>query len=224
MTFSLGQRAAAEFGSVATIVAVVLGTGFMATNLGADPISGLLVNAIATAAALFVLITVFAPVSGAHFNPIVTLIFVLKKLTSLREGLSYLAAQLAGGVLGALMANLMFGQAGLSQSDVIRSGSGQWLGEVIASFGLVLLILMLIQNQNQHLIPSAVALWITAGYFFTASSSFANPAVTFGRTFSEAGSSISISSLPMFVLMQILGALLALGVFQMFKPKERETK
>ena len=219
MNFSLFQRVLAEFLGVAGIVAVVLGTSHMADALDADATVGLLINALATGAVLFVLISLFAPVSGAHFNPIVTFVLWLKKEIGLGEALVFAIVQAVGGVAGALLANLMFTDAAIAVSSNQRAGLGIYLGEVVASFGLVLVILVLIENHKSSLIPVAVPAWIIAGYFFTASTSFANPAVTLGRAFADTGSSIAWSSVPMFILMQFLGAVLALAIVSLLKPK-----
>ena len=219
MKFTLGQRLSAEFLGTAGIVAVVLGTSHMAGQLAAVPSVDLVMNALATAGALFVLISLFASVSGSHFNPVVTLVFWLRKEIAIADAAGYVIAQIAGAISGALLANLMFGEAVFTQSQNIRSGLGIHIAEVVASFGLVLVILLLGQQSKSNLIPIAVPLWILAGYFFTSSTSFANPAVTIGRGFSDAGSSIAWESVPMFIVTQVLGALLALGAATLFKPK-----
>lgn len=198
---------------------MVLGTSHMADALAADATAGLLINALATGAVLFVLISLFAPVSGAHFNPIVTFVLWLKKDIGLGEASVFVISQVLGGVAGAVLANLMFTDVAIAFSANQRDGFGIHLGEVVASFGLVLLILILLQHQKPNVIPIAVPAWIIAGYFFTASTSFANPAVTLGRAFSDTGSSIAWSSVPMFILMQFLGALLALVTALLVKPR-----
>ena len=219
MKFTLGQRLSAEFIGTAGIVAVVLGTGHMAAQLAAVPSVDLVMNALATAGVLCVLISLFAAVSGSHFNPVVTMVFWFRKEIASADAVGYVVAQIAGAISGALLANLMFGEAVFTQSQNIRSGLGIHIAEVVASFGLVLVILLLSQQGKNNLIPVAVPLWILAGYFFTASSSFANPAVTIGRIFSDAGSSIAWESVPMFIVTQVLGALLALGAATLFKSK-----
>ena len=219
MKFTLGQRLSAEFLGTAGIVAVVLGTSHMAGQMAAVPSVDLVMNALATAGALFVLISLFASVSGSHFNPVVTLVFWLRKEIAIADAASYVVAQIAGAISGALLANLMFGEAVFTQSQNIRSGLGIHVAEVVASFGLVLVILLLGQQSKSNLIPVAVPLWILAGYFFTSSTSFANPAVTIGRGFSDAGSSIAWESVPIFIVTQVLGAVLALGAATLFKPK-----
>jgi glycerol uptake facilitator-like aquaporin len=219
VNFTSWQRLSAELVGTAGIVAVVLGASHMAAKMEAAPSIDLIMNALATAGALFVLISVFSAVSGAHFNPVVTLALWLRKQISTAIALGYMLFQVAGGVLGAVLANLMFTDQVIAVSAVERAGTGVFLGEVIASFGLVLLILILAQQGKSNWIPAAVPLWILAGYFFTASTSFANPAVSIGRAFSDAGSSIAWSSVPMFIAAQILGALLAVATAAFFKSK-----
>ena len=219
MNFTSWQRLSAELVGTAGIVAVVLGASHMAADLEAAPAIDLIMNALATAGALFVLISVFSSISGAHFNPVVTLALWLRREISASSALGYVFFQVLGAGLGAVLANLMFTDQAIVASSIERTGTGVFLGEVIASFGLVLLILLLSQQGKSNLIPVAVPLWILAGYFFTASTSFANPAVTIGRAFSDAGSSIAWSSVPMFIATQIFGALLAVGAAAFFKSK-----
>jgi glycerol uptake facilitator-like aquaporin len=219
MNFTSLQRLSAEFIGTAGIVAVVLGASHMADQLDAVPSIDLVMNALATAGALFVLISLFAPVSGSHFNPVATLVFWLRKEIAIADAAGYVIAQIAGAISGALLANLMFGEAVFTQSQNIRSGLGIHVAEVVASFGLVFLILLLGQQRKSNLISIAVPLWILAGYFFTSSTSFANPAVTIGRSFSDAGSSIAWESVPMFIVAQVLGTALALAAATLFKPK-----
>ena len=203
----------------AGIVAVVLGTSHMAASLQAAPAIDLIMNALATAGALFVLISLFGSISGAHFNPVVTLALLIRKEITASVAASYSLAQIAGAVLGAVVANLMFTDQAIAVSSVERAGTAVFLGEVVASFGLVFLILILAQQGKANLISVAVPLWILAGYFFTVSTSFANPAVTIGRAFSDAGSSIAWSSAPMFIAAQVIGALLAVGAAVLLKSK-----
>jgi arsenate reductase len=150
---------------------------------------------------------------------VVTLALLIRKEITASVAVSYSLVQIAGAVLGAVLANLMFTDQAIVFSLVERSGTAVFLGEVVASFGLVFLILILAQQGKANLIPVAVPLWILAGYFFTVSTSFANPAVTIGRAFSDAGSSIAWSSAPMFIASQVLGALLAVGAAVLLKPK-----
>ncbi len=219
MNFTSWQRLSAELLGTAGIVAVVLGTSHMAANLQAAPAIDLIMNALATAGALFVLISIFGSISGAHFNPVVTLALLIRKEITASVAVSYSLAQIAGAVLGAALANLMFTDQAIAFSLVERAGMAVFLGEVVATFGLVFLILILAQQGKANLILVAVPLWILAGYFFTISTSFANPAVTIGRAFSDAGSSIAWSSVPMFIAAQVLGALLAVGAAVLLKSK-----
>jgi glycerol uptake facilitator-like aquaporin len=219
VNFTSWQRLSAELMGTAGIVAVVLGTSHMAARFEAVPSVDLIMNALATAGALFVLISLFGSISGAHFNPVVSLAMLLRREMKLSDAMSYSLAQIAGAVIGAVIANLMFTESAIATSPIERSGSGVFLGELVASFGLVFLILILAQQGKANLIPIAVPLWILAGYFFTASTSFANPAVTIGRAFSDAGSSIAWGSIPMFIAAQILGALIAIASAAALKPK-----
>ena len=219
MNFSSSQRLLAEFLGVAAIVAVVLGAAHMATYLSATPAIWLLINALATASVLYVLIVVLGPISGAHLNPIVTFAMLLTRRIDLGLASGYLVAQFLGGFAGALLANLMFSEPAISLSSVERGGDGVLLGESVASLGLVLVILLLIRFEKANLIALAVPAWIFAGYFFTSSTSFANPAVTFGRAFSEAASSIALSSVPSFVFIQFAGAGIALVIYALLQPK-----
>lgn len=211
----------AESIGVAGIVAVVTGASFMASNLGAEPATDLLINAVATGGALFVLISIFMSISGSHFNPVVTLVMLLQKSISATMALGYIIAQFLGAALGAVIANLMFANPAIELSSKLREGSNLYLGEVVATFGLVLLILLLVSQQNQKLIPAAVSLWIVSAYFFTSSTSFANPAVAFGRSLSDTGSSIALSSVPAFIAAQLLGGLLALIIFRILQPTQK---
>jgi glycerol uptake facilitator-like aquaporin len=193
----------------------------MATNLAADPAADLLINAVATGGALFVLISIFMSISGSHFNPVVTLVMLLQKSISSTLAIGYLVAQLFGAAAGAVLANLMFDNPAIELSAKLREGTNLYLGETIATFGLVLLILLLVAQQNQKLIPAAVSLWIVSAYFFTSSTSFANPAVAFGRSLSDTGSSIALASVPGFVAAQLLGGILAVIVFRILQPTKK---
>ena len=212
MKFTLAQRLSAEFLGTAGIVAVVLGTSHMAAQLAAVPSVDLVMNALATAAALFVLISLFALVSGSHFNPVVTMVFWLRKEIAIADAAGYVLAQIAGAISGALLANLMFGEAVFTQSQNIRSGLGIHVAEVIASFGLLLVILLLVQQGKNSLIPIAVPLWILAGYFFTSSTSFANPVVTIARTLSDSFAGIAPASVLPFMAAQVIGATAGLAL------------
>jgi glycerol uptake facilitator-like aquaporin len=177
--------------------------------------------AVCVGSVLFGTISVLGPVSGAHFNPLVSMAFLARRELSFGKLVGYIAAQTLGAISGAVAANLMFDKTALTISSVDRIGNGIFLGEVIATFGLVLLILLLIQ-EKPSLIPAAVALWIVAGHIFTSSTSFANPAVSFGRMFSDAPSSISPASMPGYLLAQILGLVLALVVSNVLIRKKAE--
>ena len=202
----------AEFLGTATLVAAILGPGFMAQALGAGEGLDLLIAAVAAGAVLFVIIVVFQGISGAHFNPVVTLVMVLRRELRSTVALGYIAAQGSGAVVGALGANVIFGSDPLSLSQVQRSGTPLLLAEFVATLGLVLLIVLLVDSARPTLIPAAVALWIVAGHLFLSSTSFANPAVTLGRMLSDAPNGIEPGSVPGFVVAQLLGALVALGL------------
>lgn len=211
----------AEYLGTLLIVATVLGAGHMVSSLGADPALGLIIIAICVGAVLFVAISAFGPVSGAHFNPVVSLVFFLRRESSLSRLLSYTLVQVLGALSGALVANLMFEKQPLVLGGVERIGAGIWLGEFVATFGLVLLILLLVTRSPQ-LVAAGVALWIVAGHVFTSSTSFANPAVSLGRMLSDAPSSISPDSMPGYLAMQLLGALAAFFVAKLFTEKKEE--
>lgn len=209
----------AESLGTGSIVATVLGAGFMTQSLGADPAISLLMIAVAVAGVLFVAISTLGPISGAHFNPIVSISFLIKKSLDAPTAFLYLTAQLLGAITGALLVSLMF-DTGISFSEVSRISTGAFVGEVVASFGLVLIILLLIQFEKTVLIAPSVALWILAGHLFTSSTSFANPAVTIGRFFSSSPSSINLDSALWFVLAQLVGMLIALVVFSQLVRKQ----
>jgi glycerol uptake facilitator-like aquaporin len=212
MAEPLARRLAAEGIGSFFLFACVIGSGIMAANLsqGNDAIA-LLGNTAATAAMLFVLITMFGPISGAHMNPAVTLVAAARGQLPWREAASYVAAQLACGVLGAFAAHLMFDLPTLQLSVKARHGLGQWTGEAIATFGLVLTILGTVRHRPQWVAP-AVALYIAAAYWFTSSTSFANPAITVARSLSDTFAGISPGDVPPFVAAQLAGAAAAAAV------------
>lgn len=213
-TITTPRRCAAELIGTALLVATVVGSGIMAETLAAGNVAvALLANTIATGAILFVLITVFGPVSGAHFNPAVTLVFSLRREVPWKLLALYVAAQIAGGVGGTLLAHAMFDQTLLQVSGHARTGPAQWLSEAVATFALVLTILGALRHRSEAT-PVAVALVIVAGYWFTASTSFANPAVTIARALSNTFAGIAPADVPGFVAAQLAGALAALGVGQ----------
>ena len=204
-----------ELLGVAGIVATVLGAGFMVSNLGAEPAVGLSLIAMAVAAVLFIVISIFGPISGAHLNPAVTLVMLVQKSISLRDAIFYVAFQLLGAVAGAATANLMYEQAVIGANETARGGTGQLIGEFVATVGLVFIVLSLIKLNQGALIAPALGLWILAGHFFTSSTSFANPAVTFGRALSGSVTGIEWGSVPAFVGVQLVAGLAALGLFKL---------
>lgn len=206
------------------LFATVIGSGVMGERLaGGNVAIALLGNTLATGAILFVLITMLGPVSGAHFNPAVTLIMRLRGEISSRVSLAYVAAQLAGGILGVWAAHLMFDMPILELSTKIRSGPGQWAGEAMATFGLILTILGT-ARMRPAAIPASVALYITAAYWFTSSTSFANPAITIARSLSDSFAGIAPADVPAFIAAQLAGALVAWFVGNaLFAPRPRKT-
>lgn len=216
MTRALFAEALGSFFLFATVV----GSGIMAASLaGGNVAVALLGNTLATAAILFVLITMLGPVSGAHFNPAVTLVFWLRRETGTGAALAYVAAQLAGGVLGVWTAHLMFDLPVLQWSTTARTGVGQWAGEAVATFGLLLTILATREVRDDR-VPLSVALFIAAGYWFTSSTSFANPAITVARSMTDTFAGIAPGDIPGFVLAQIAGALAAMGAARLLLPDE----
>lgn len=205
-----GQRLAAELLGTGLLVATVVGSGIMANKLaGGNVAVALLGNTIPTGAILFVLITIFGPVSGAHFNPAVSLVFALRRDLPWSALGPYVGAQVVGGVLGTLLAHVMFDLDLLQVSATARTGPAQWASEVVATFALVMTILGTIRHRPEA-VPVAVALVITAAYWFTASTSFANPAVTLARALSNTFAGIAPADVPAFVAAQVLGAGVAL--------------
>lgn len=201
------------------LFATVIGSGVMGDSLaqGNDAVA-LLGNTIATGAMLYVLITMLGPISGAHFNPVVTLVFRLLRVIDTRQALGHVAAQLLGGVIGVWAAHAMFGLDVLQLSTKVRTGPGQWTGEVVATFGLVLTILGTLRHRPQA-VPTAVAMYITAAYWFTSSTSFANPAITLARSLSNTFAGIAPADVPAFIACQIVGALAALGTAHLLFPE-----
>jgi glycerol uptake facilitator-like aquaporin len=199
----------AEALGTALLLAAVVGSGIMAERLaGGNVAIALLANAIATGAALYALIVMFGPISGAHFNPVVTLALTFRRESPGKWVLPFLAAQVVGAILGVWLAHLMFDLPILQASTKVRSGIGQWTAEATATFGLVLLILIGVRKAPERL-PAAVALYIVGAYWFTASTSFANPAVTIARALSNSFAGISPADTPGFIAAQVVGAALA---------------
>ena len=209
---SLGRRLTAEALGAGLLVSTIVGSGIMAERLaGGNQALALLCNALATGAVLVVIVTIFAPISGAHFNPAVSAVFAWRGALSPRDLAAYVAAQLFGGVAGTVLAHFMFGLAPLAIGDHGRNGAGQWLGEVVATFTLVLVIVTGIRNAPKAL-PWLVGLTIVAAYWFTSSTSFANPAVTLARGFTATFAGIAIGDVPGFVIAQLAGAAIAAAV------------
>ena len=213
----LPRRLAAELIGTATLLAVVIGSGIMAERLasGNDAVA-LLANTLATMAGLLVLIELLAPVSGAHFNPAVSLLMVWRRSLPLRDGVGYMVVQLAGAWLGALLAHAMFDEALFQVSMKARDGLGQGLAEAVATAGLVVVVL----RAHPQRAPLLVACWIGAAYWFTASTSFANPAAAFGRMWSDSFSGIAPASVPGFVVAELLGAAVGVLVHRLLGTRE----
>lgn len=202
---------AAEGLGTLLLVATVVGSGVMSERLTGDTALALLGNTIPTGAILFVLITILAPISGAHLNPAVTLVFAIRRELAWPAAFGYVLVQILGGILGSVLAHLMFELPALQFATHARTGVAQWLSEAVAAFGLVAAILGGLQAKPQA-IPALVGLYITAAYWFTASTSFANPAVTIARALTDTFSGIRPTDVPVFIIGQLIGAMLALGM------------
>ena len=226
-TAALRPRLVAEFLGTALLVAVVVGSGIAAQRLSpTDTGLQLLQNSLTTVLGLGVLILLFGPVSGAHFNPIVSIVDWAvgrgsRTGLSGRDALAYTFVQIVGGIGGALLANVMFGLAAVQISTHVRAGPGLWVGEVVATAGLIALILALARTGRAPLSAAAVAAWIGAAYWFTSSTSFANPAVTLARMFSDTFAGITPASVPMFIVFQVLGAAFGAGLALYLYPESR---
>ncbi len=216
----LGRRLVAEALGTAFLIIAVIGSGIMATRLSPDDVGlQLLENAAATAGALIGLILMFGAVSGAHFNPAVTLVDRLFGTLSTGDSVAYVAAQTVGGCVGAVIANLMFELPAIEWSTKDRSSGALWLSEVIATVGLLMVIHGCVRTGRAEAVPYAVAAWIGGAYWFTSSTSFANPAVTVARTMSDSFAGIEPSSAPMFIVMQLIGAVTAFGLIRLLYPR-----
>ena len=196
----------------------------MATNLSTDIGIQLLINTIATVFTLYIAITLLGPISGAHFNPLVSVIALFQKKLSTSDTFYFIIAQILGGCSGAVIANLMFEHPAIEPSQHLRNGGHLWLGEVVASAGLLFIILLAVKQGIDKKIPRLVAAWIGAAYFFTSSTSFANPAVTIARSLTDSFSGIDISSVPAFILFQFVGAALGYLAFTVITHKAKSGK
>jgi glycerol uptake facilitator-like aquaporin len=218
----LARQAVAELLGSAGLVTVVIGSGIAAERLSSDPGLQLLENALVTGAGLVALILAFGPVSGGQFNPVVTLADRVLGGVSNRQVVAYLPAQLVGGVLGAVAANLMFDLRAISVATHERSSGALWLSEALVTFGLIVLIFGLVRAGRGGLAPFAVGAYITAAYFWSSSTSFANPMIDVARTLSDSFAGIAPASVPMFVLMQIAGGAVAVAVVTVLHPRVAE--
>lgn len=211
----------AEFLGTGLLVAAVIGSGIMASNLSGDLLVALIANGISTVLVLGVLILTLGPVSGGHFNPVVSIALAIDQRFKAVRVVPYLVAQFAGAIAGAVLANVMFGSAAIQVSSKGMVSEGAAIGEVVATAGLVFIILNLIKSKKSELIAVAVPAWIGTAYFFTSSTSFANPAATVGRIFSDSFAGIGPQSVPSFVIAQLLGAALGIALARVFaKPKK----
>jgi arsenate reductase len=213
-------KTAAEFFGTATLVCVVVGSGIMGTNLSQDLGIALLINTVSTIFALALLILTLGPISGAHFNPAVTLVMVVTKQQKPTDALAYIPAQIAGAIVGSLLANLMYDLPAAQISTHARVSTGTLIGEALATAGLIAVIGILSRRGQSHLIAVAVAAWIGSAYFFTSSTSFANPAVTIGRIFSNTFAGIAPESVAPFIAAQLVGAALGILLVRAATPTE----
>ena len=221
--FNLSRRLVAEGLGTAILLAAIVGSGIMAERLsGGSEALALLANMAATGAILAVLILIFGPISGAHFNPAVSLVFYLRREITKSQGLAYVAVQLAGGLVGVALAHGMFGEPIIQAAVKARHEPGMWLGEVIATAGLAMAILGC-GRWRPSATPYAVGLFISAGYWFTSSTSFANPAVTVARSFTDSFTGIRLADAPAFIAAQLIGAVLAALLFRWLEKGELES-
>ncbi len=224
LQLDLPRRLVAEALGTGLLVVAVIGSGIMASRLSPDDTGlELLENAAATAGALVALIWMLGAVSGAHFNPVVTIIDRAFGGIRAREVGPYIAAQVIGGCLGAVLANLMFDLPAIDPSSEVRSSGALWLSEVVATAGLLLVIHGCVRSGRANVVAVAVGVWIGGAYFFTSSTSFANPAVTIARTLSDTFAGIAPSSAPMFIAMQLVGTAVAFGLIRLLFPPPRSS-
>jgi arsenate reductase len=215
------RRLSAEALGTCLLIVSVIGSGIMAETLTEDVALQLLCNAIATGGALVALILIFAPVSGASFNPVVGIVSALMGETSWKQTGLYAIAQTIGGCVGAVIANLMFDLDAINISEKIRTGSNIWLSEVVATVGLLVVIYGTIRAKRSHQVPFTVAAWITGAYFFTSSTSLANPAVSVARSLSNTFAGIAPESVPMFIVMQLIGAVIGFVIIKFVFSQEQ---
>lgn len=221
LRLGLPRRLAAEALGTGMLIVAVIGSGIMASRLSTGDVGlQLLENAVATAAALVGLILMFGEVSGAHFNPVVTLLDFLLGTTKKRDSALYVVAQVIGACLGAMLVNIMFELPAIDISTKTRSSGALWVSEVVATVTLLLLIQACVRTGRANVVPFAVGLWIGGAYWFTSSTSFANPAVTIARTLSDTFAGIAPASAPMFIAMQLIGAVIAFGLVRFFYPHD----
>lgn len=216
---TLIRRASAEFLGTFLLVATVVGSGIMGSLLSDNLALTLLINALATVAALGVLIWVLGPTSGAHFNPVVSGVEIARREMPVAEGVVFIVAQVVGACLGAVLANVMFRLPPVETSGTVRTGMGVWIGEIVATAGLILVIGALTRTGRGHLGPILVPAWIGAAYFFTSSTSFANPAVTIGRSLTDTFAGIAPVSVLPFIAFQIIGAIVGAVLTEWFYPR-----
>ena len=213
------RRFLAEALGTGLLIVAVIGSGIMAQRLSPDDVGlQLLENAAATGAALVALILIFASVSGAHFNPAVTIVALVHRTIGAADGALHIAAQIIGGCAGAVLANLMFDLPAVELSTHVRSSGALWLSEAVATAGLLLVIFGCVRTGRANAAPYAVGLWIAGAYWFTSSTSFANPAVTIARTLSDTFAGIDPASVPMFIVMQLIGTVIAIGLIAVLYP------
>lgn len=218
-TTNLSRKLVAEFVGTAILLAAVVGSGIMGERLaGGNAAIALLANAVATGSALVALILTFGPVSGGHFNPVVTACDCWQGGIEFRDAILYAASQFAGAVFGVAVANSMFELPPLFASTKVRTGAAQWLAEFVATFGLLAVIWGCTRLQRSMAVPVAVAAYITAAYWFTSSTSFANPAVTFARSFTDTFSGIRPTDVPVFIILQFAGGVSATLLFKWLVP------
>ena len=207
--YSFSQKLTAEFVGTLFLLATIIGSGIMAERLADGNVAiALLGNTIPTGAILIILINMLGPISGAHFNPVVTFIFMLKAEITTRQSVAYIICQIIAGIIGVWVAHLMFDEPLIQASQKIRTGNGQWFSEAVATFGLVITILLTLKT-NKNMVATAVGLYITAAYWFTSSTSFANPAVTIARSLSDSFAGIRPIDVAGFIIAQFIGGYLA---------------